>query len=184
MSSYGGVIFFQTREGADISALGAVAASHRQAVPFSFFIFQPATQEEVMKAKYQVALAMVGSFALGAVAVESLRAQAKPFGYIVAEVGVADPEGFTKEFLPPISKSIQEMGGKFLVRGGKTVSLDGAPPQPRVVILQMESLERAQAWWNSQATKDAFAIGKKYVTFRDFAVEGLSQFDQGRGKLD
>jgi uncharacterized protein (DUF1330 family) len=128
-----------------------------------------------MKAKYQVALAMVGSFALGAVAVESLHAQAKPFGYIIAEVGVADPEGFTKEFLPPISKSIQEMGGKFLVRGGKTVSLDGAPPQPRVVILQMESLEKAEAWWNSQATKDAFVIGKKYATFRNFAVEGLSQ---------
>jgi len=128
-----------------------------------------------MKAKYQVALAMLGSFALGAVVVEGLHAQARPFGYIVAEVGVADPEGFSKEFLPPITKSIQEMGGKFLARGGKTVSFDGAPPQPRVIILQMESLEKAQAWWNSQAVKDAFAIGHKHATFRNFAVEGVSQ---------
>ena len=128
-----------------------------------------------MEAKYKVALAMVASFAVGGIAVEGLHAQAKPFGYVVAEVGVADPEGFAKDFLPPITKAIQDMGGKFLVRGGKTVSLDGAPPQPRVVILQMESLEKAQAWWNSEAVKDAFAIGKKYATFRNFAVEGVSQ---------
>jgi hypothetical protein len=55
-----------------------------------------------MKAKYKVALAMVGSFALGAIAVQTLHAQAKPPGFIIAEVGVADPEGFSKEFLPRI----------------------------------------------------------------------------------
>ena len=128
-----------------------------------------------MKAKYKVTLAMIGSFALGAIAVETLHAQAKPHGYVIAEVGVADPDGYSKEFLPPISKTIQEAGGKFLARGGKTVSFDGAPPEPRVVILQMDSLEKAQAWWNAQATKDAFVIGKKYATFRNFAVEGVSQ---------
>jgi hypothetical protein len=42
-----------------------------------------------------------------------------------------------------------------------------------VAIYQVESLEKAQAWWNSPATKDAFALGKKYATFRQFAVEGV-----------
>jgi uncharacterized protein (DUF1330 family) len=41
-------------------------------------------------------------------------------------------------------------------------------------VLQFESLDKAQAWWNSKATKDAFAVGEKYATFRDFAVEGVS----------
>jgi len=43
------------------------------------------------------------------------------------------------------------------------------------VVTQYENLEKAQAWWNSQATKDAFAIGKKYATFRLYAVEGMTQ---------
>jgi uncharacterized protein (DUF1330 family) len=128
-----------------------------------------------MKAKYKVALAMVASFAVGGIAVEGLHAQVKPAGFVVAEVGVADPDGYSKEFLPAVLKTIQEAGGKFLARGGRTVSFDGAPPAPRVVIFQVESLEKAQAWWNSSATKDAFAIGQKHATFRNFAVEGVSQ---------
>jgi len=35
-------------------------------------------------------------------------------------------------------------------------------------------MEKAQAWWNSPATKDAFAIGRKYATFRQFGVEGVT----------
>jgi uncharacterized protein (DUF1330 family) len=117
---------------------------------------------------------MVGSFALGAVAVQSIHAQARPVAFIVAEIGITDPDGYSKEFLPPVLKTIQEAGGKFLARGGKTVSFDGAPPGPRVVVTQYESMEKAQAWWNSPATKDAFAIGRKYATFRQFGVEGVT----------
>jgi uncharacterized protein (DUF1330 family) len=87
----------------------------------------------------------------------------------------AGPDGYAKEFLPPVLKTIQEGGGHFLARGGKTVSFEGAPPAPRVVVVQWENLDKAQAWWNSQATKDAFAIGKKFATFRQFAVEGVTQ---------
>jgi uncharacterized protein (DUF1330 family) len=43
-----------------------------------------------------------------------------------------------------------------------------------VVVVEFDTLDKAQAWWNSQATKDAFAIGKKYADFRQFAVEGLA----------
>jgi hypothetical protein len=39
----------------------------------------------------------------------------------------------------------------------------------------VDSIEKAQAWMSSPATKDAFAIGKKYATFRQFAVEGVAQ---------
>jgi len=128
-----------------------------------------------MRTKYKVALAMAGSFALGVVAVEGLHAQAKPPAYVIAEAGIADPDGYAKEFLPPVLKTIQEGGGHFLARGGMTVSFEGAPPAPRVVVVQWESLDKARAWWNSQATKDAFAIGKKFATFRQFAVEGVTQ---------
>ena len=128
-----------------------------------------------MKAKFVVALAMVGSFALGAVAVQGLHAQVKRTGYVIAEVTVNDPEKYKTEFIPPATKAIQDAGGKYVIQGGKTISFEGEPPAPRVVVFQFESMDKAQSWWNSQARKDADAIGDKYATFRVYAAEGASR---------
>jgi hypothetical protein len=57
---------------------------------------------------------------------------------------------------------------------GKTVSFQGAPPESRIVVLKFESMDKAQAWWDSPARKNADAIGEKYATFRIYAVEGAS----------
>jgi uncharacterized protein (DUF1330 family) len=127
-----------------------------------------------MKAKYAVTLAMLASFALGAAAVQTLHAQAKPTGFVIVEAAVTDKDGYVKEFIPAAVKGIDEGGGKYIVRGGKTVSLRGTPPASRIVVLQFESVDKAQAWWDSPATKTAQTVGDKYATFRIFAVEGAS----------
>ena len=127
-----------------------------------------------MKTKYTVALAMAASFGLGVLAVQSLHAQAKPAGYVVVEVAVTDKDGYTKEFIPPAAKAIEEGGGKYVVRGGKTTSFQGTPPASRVVVLQFESMDKAQAWWDSPGRKNSQTIGDKYGTFRIFAVEGAT----------
>jgi|SRR5258708_7527064 uncharacterized protein (DUF1330 family) len=95
-------------------------------------------------------------------------------GYAIALNTVNDQERYVKEFAPSIAQTIHDGGGKFLVRGGKTVAIHGAPPAPRVVVLQFESLDKAQAWANAPATKAAFAIGEKYSALNDFLVEGAS----------
>jgi uncharacterized protein (DUF1330 family) len=130
-------------------------------------------QESIMKTKYTILMATVGGFALGAIAVQALHAQAKPMAYGIAEITVNDKDAYSNEFLPVVQKTIAEAGGKFLAAGGKTESLQGAPPAPRVVIIQWPSLDVADAWWNAAATKDAFKIGEKYASFRNFDVEGL-----------
>src|ERR1700720_3754078 len=131
-------------------------------------------REHVMNAKYTVILAMLLSFALGAAAVQVLHAQANPPAFFIAENTVTNQGGYAKEFLPPVTKSILDGGGKFIARGGKTVSYLGAPPAPRVIVIQFESLDKAQAWMNSSSNKAAQAIGDKYATFRGYAVEGVS----------
>ena len=125
-----------------------------------------------MKTKYTVALAMAASFALGVLAVQGLHAQAKPPGYVVVEVAVTDKDGYAKEFIPPAAKAIEEGGGKYVVRGGKTASFQGTPPASRVVVLQFESMDKAQAWWDSPGRKNSQTIGDKYATFRAFVVDG------------
>jgi uncharacterized protein (DUF1330 family) len=128
-----------------------------------------------MLGKYNVALAMIGSFAFGAVAAQSLNAQARPPAYVVAEVNVKDREKFETQFLPPAVKAVEDAGGSYVVRGGKTIALQGLPPQSRIVVIKFESMGKMQAWWNTPARKAADAIGEKYARFRVYAVEGTSQ---------
>jgi uncharacterized protein (DUF1330 family) len=128
-----------------------------------------------MKTRYTVALALLAGVAMGSTATDVLRAQAqaKPMGYVIAENVVKDPDAYAKDFAPVIGKTIEEAGGKFLIRGGKTIGIHGTPPAPRVVVVQFGSLEKAQAWANSAAAKAAFAIGEKLATLNDYAVEGV-----------
>jgi uncharacterized protein (DUF1330 family) len=131
-------------------------------------------KEGIMNRHITLGLAVVAGAAVGAAAVQSLHAQAKPVAYVVSEITVTNQDGYDKEYVPPVVKSIQDGGGKFIARAGRTVTFLGAPPAPRVVLFQFENMEKAQAWFNSPANRAAAPIGEKYATFRSYAVEGLS----------
>jgi uncharacterized protein (DUF1330 family) len=126
-----------------------------------------------MNTKYKYALVMGTGLALGAVAVQGLHAQAKPPAYYIGEITVNNQDAFMKEFAIPGMKPLQEAGGKFIVRGFKPIAAQGEPP-PRVTVIQFDSMDKAQAWWNSPANKAMQAIGDKYATFRTYLVEGVS----------
>jgi uncharacterized protein (DUF1330 family) len=111
---------------------------------------------------------------LGAAAVQTLHAQAKPPAFQIAEITVHDQDAFTKDFLPVIGKVVTEGGGNFLARGGKTVSVQGAPAGPRIVVAQFDNLDKMQALFDSAAFKQAIALGNKYSTQRIIGVEGVS----------
>jgi uncharacterized protein (DUF1330 family) len=128
-----------------------------------------------MKTKYVVALSAAAGIAIGAAAVQTLHAQTKPPGFVVVEIDATNPEAYSKEFLPLASKALSAGGVKFLVRGGKTETIEGAPPPPRVVIGQFESLEKAKATYTGPEYMAARKIGDKYAKFRIFAVEGVAQ---------
>ena len=128
-----------------------------------------------MKTRYVAALSVAAGIAIGAAAVQTLHAQAKPPGFIIAEIDVSNQEAYAKEFLPLASKALGAGGVKFLARGGKTMAIDGEPPKGRVIIGQYESIEKAYATYTSPAYKDARKIGDKYAKFRIYALEGVAQ---------
>ena len=105
-----------------------------------------------MQAKY--VLLVVGSFALGAAAVQTLHAASTPPAYTIGMITVKDEAGYKNDFLPAAQKAIKESGGKYIAGGfNKTVTFDGAPPPNRVVILQFESMDAAKAWNDNRPTK-------------------------------
>ena len=128
-----------------------------------------------MKTHYTVALSILAGVAVGAAAVQALHAQAKPPAYVVAEIDIANVEPFDREYVPPAAKAIADGGGKYIVRGGRTVTFFGEPPKPRLAVMVFESMEKAQAAFNSPAYKEAKKVGDQYAKFRVYAVEGLSQ---------
>jgi len=128
-----------------------------------------------VKTVYVMALSAAAGIAIGAAAVQTLHAQTKSPGFLVAEIDVSNVEAYNKEFLPLASKALAAGGAKFLVRGGKHVANDGAAPPQRVVVSQFESLEKAVATYQSAEYREARKIGDKYAKFRIWAAEGVEQ---------
>jgi len=128
-----------------------------------------------MRAQYSVPLAMLAGVGIGAVAVQTLHAQAKPPVYYIAEIEVTNQDAYTKEFVPLAQAAIKSSGGRFLAQGGKVTVFEGEPPKPRVVVQVWDSLEKIHAWRASAEFKASRQVGEKYAKFRTYATEGLPQ---------
>jgi uncharacterized protein (DUF1330 family) len=128
-----------------------------------------------MKTRHSVTLAMLAGFGLGAIAVQGLNAQAMPPVYQVVEIEPSDMETYQKDYVPKAQAAIKSAGGKFLAAGGKTTTIEGEPPKPRIVIQQWDSVEKIKAYRDSAAFKELLPLRDKLAKFRSFAVEGLPQ---------
>jgi uncharacterized protein (DUF1330 family) len=133
--------------------------------------------EVYMETNFKLMLASLAGVVIGAASIEMLSAQGvipakAPPAYLIAEVEVTDPAGY-KTYQDAAAPVLAATGGRFLVRGGKTVALDGAPPK-RIIVLEFDSMEKAQAYRNSTAYKEVVPIRDKSSKFRLFAVEGVA----------
>ena len=100
---------------------------------------------EQWKSTYKIVAAVVGSFVLGVGAANILHAQSKPPAYVFAEIDVKDQDAYSKDYLPKAQSNIEAFGGKRIAGGfNKAVSLRGAAPPNRVVLLQFPGYGRAQ----------------------------------------
>jgi uncharacterized protein (DUF1330 family) len=125
-----------------------------------------------MKARWTVALSMLVGLILGAAAMETLHAQAKPPVYMIAINEVRNQEGYTKEYVPPAQKSVKDHGGVYVAAGPGT-QVTGNLPNGPVVILRWDSIEALQSWHNSPDFQAALKVGERYAQFNIIAVDGM-----------
>jgi uncharacterized protein (DUF1330 family) len=128
--------------------------------------------KNIMKRSFAVVVAVLAGFAVGAAVVQGVHAQAKPPAYTIAEIAVTDPATFQKD-AEGSRDGILAAGGRFVVRGGKTFVINGAPPKP-IVVIQWDSLEKAQAYFESEAYKQLIPVRDRSANFRAFVIEGLT----------
>jgi uncharacterized protein (DUF1330 family) len=126
-----------------------------------------------MNPKFKIVLAVVVGAALGAAAVQGLHAQAKPKAYIVSESEVLDAAAAAA--YSPLSQAAQKAaGGRSFRTTGKTVAIVGVAPK-RVGLSEWDSLEQAQAWFNSAARKDLAPQRDKAIKItRQYVVEAAN----------
>ena len=125
-----------------------------------------------MKTNPKLMLAVLVGALIGAAGATVLHArQVKVLpGYVVAEVDVTNPESF-KEYAEKTPGTVAAFNGHYIIRGGKSVSVEGEPPK-RFVVIQFESVEKAKAWEDSPAYDAIKPIRHSSAKSRVFIIEG------------
>jgi uncharacterized protein (DUF1330 family) len=125
-----------------------------------------------MYTKSKMMITLVAGVALGAAAVQGLHAQAKPKAWSVSELETLDAAARTA-FVPSVQAAQKTAGARiFNTGGGRIVASEGAAAPKSVAITEWDSLEQAQAFYNSKAWKDLTPQREKAVkTIRRYIVE-------------
>jgi uncharacterized protein (DUF1330 family) len=93
--------------------------------------------------------------------------------YVIVDIEVTDPAGY-EEYRKLAAPAVVAYGGRFLVRGGTTTTLEGDWRPKRLVVLEFPSVQRAQAWWTSDAYRAARAIRERTAATNLIVAEGIA----------
>lgn len=92
--------------------------------------------------------------------------------YVIVQTDITDPERYEqyKAASPP---AIAAGGGRFLVRGGELVVLEGDWQPARLVVLEFEDLAAAKRWYESEVYQEARKLREGAAHLRMVAVQGV-----------
>ena len=92
--------------------------------------------------------------------------------YVVVQVDIKDPERYA-DYRSMVPASLEKYGGRFLVRGGKTYTMEGDWAPKRFVVVEFPSVEQAKAWWASPEYAEAKALRQATAESQLIIAEGL-----------
>ena len=92
--------------------------------------------------------------------------------YVIANVEVTDAVTYER-YRKDVPATIEQYGGRFLVRGGAASALEGDFQPKRIVVLEFPSVERAQAWWDSPEYRPLRALRQSASRGDLFVVAGV-----------
>lgn len=107
----------------------------------------------------------------GATAIRARQARTAP-GYIIAEVEVTDRDAFQK-YGAKVPETLAPFNHQYIIRGGKTISLEGEPPRG-IIMIAFDSVEKAQAWYQSPAYSAIKPMRLNSARSRIFIAEGVT----------
>ncbi|MFI2230683.1 DUF1330 domain-containing protein [Nocardia testacea] len=92
--------------------------------------------------------------------------------YVIANVEVLDEEAGWA-YAPVAQRSILEYGGRYLVAGPTSGTVEGSWDLPRLVILEFPDMERIRQWYDSPGYRRARQIREGKMRIRLLFSEGV-----------
>jgi len=77
------------------------------------------------------------------------------------------------DYIQQAGPAIEKHGGRFLVRGGKQIEVEGDGYE-RTVLVEFDSLEQAKACYQSEDYQEAFQIQQRAAERLVVMVEGVN----------
>jgi uncharacterized protein (DUF1330 family) len=92
--------------------------------------------------------------------------------YLIGKIEVTNPEQY-KKYVAVTPGILEKFGGRFIARGGETVTLEGPEEIRRVVLVEFPSLDRIKAFYNSPEYQEARKLRQGAAIMYLMGVEGL-----------
>ena len=92
--------------------------------------------------------------------------------YMIAKVNVTDWDKYN-EYIKVTPGIIAKYEGRFIVRGGETVTLEGPQEKWRIVVVEFPDLAKAKAFYHSPEYAAAKEIRAGAAEAQFVAVEGV-----------
>jgi len=94
--------------------------------------------------------------------------------YLIAHVDVRDPAHY-REYMLHTPRIVAQYGGRFIVRGGRTETLEGPERSVRIVVAEFPSLDAVRTFYHSPEYTAARALRAAGGTAHFVAVEGYPE---------
>ena len=91
--------------------------------------------------------------------------------YVIVEIEITDPAGY-EDYKKQAGASVAKYGGKYIVRGGASETLEGDWHPKRLVILEFESMQRAKEWLHSEEYREPRKMRHRTAKTKMIVVEG------------
>ncbi len=92
--------------------------------------------------------------------------------YVIVQVDVKDPVRYD-DYKRMVPASLEKFGGRFLVRGGRTHTMEGDWAPQRFVVVEFPSVDQAKAWWASPEYAEAKALRQATADSQLIIAEGF-----------
>ncbi|KWV60779.1 hypothetical protein AS156_27420 [Bradyrhizobium macuxiense] len=93
--------------------------------------------------------------------------------YVISEVEMRDAASF-EAYRALAVKTIEQYGGRYIVRGGAVELIEGGPPPKAIVIVEFPTIARLREWYASAEYADALKHRRTALERRLIFVEGVS----------
>jgi uncharacterized protein (DUF1330 family) len=92
--------------------------------------------------------------------------------YLIVETDISDPEQY-EHYKAASPGAIAAFGGRFIVRGGETATLEGDWNPKRLVVVEFPDLETAKRFYESPEYQEAMKLREGAASLNMVAVEGV-----------